>query len=561
MKYSDGLKPVTRRKFLKISLTAGAGIMAGCSVRNRFDIIISGGQLIDGSGKPGRKLDLGIRRGRITALGDLQNASADHILDARERVVSPGFIDIHTHTDTELLVNPRAESKIRQGITTEVSGNCGYSPFPLTEEDSRELAERLQEEYGLPAQWTDISGFLAAIEKKGTALNYVTFTGHGNLRAAVVGKNDVAPTAEQLRRMKMLLQESMESGSFGLSTGLEYAPGSYAETDELIALCETVAQQNGLYSTHMRNEDDRVEEAIEEALQISRKSGVNLQISHLKACNQNNWHKVDHMLEMIHTAAEQGLPVAADRYPYNAWSTGLSSFLPLWARQGETEEVLERLRNPGDLPKIREYTEGRGRKIGGWERVVIANCSLEEHYSYEGKSIAECSEITSQEPFAFIRDLLIAERARVSVIGFAMNEDNLKKVLASPLVSIGSDGSAVSPYGPLGEGKPHPRFYGTFPRVLGKYCREEKVFDLPTAIHKITRLPARKLGLQERGELIDGYHADVVIFDPKTVIDKATFTNPHQYPDGIEYVIVNGKIVIDRAQHTDALPGQVIRHA
>lgn len=553
-------KKINRREFIKAGTLAGLGVIAGCSIRNRFDLIIRNGLVIDGSSPAIYPADVGIRRDKIVAIGDLSGAGADQLIDAANQIVCPGFIDIHTHTDTELLVNPRGESKIRQGVTSEISGNCGSSPFPLNEEDSRALYERLKERYGISIKWQTAAEFLTAIETAQPALNYATFTGHGDLRAYVIGKNDVQPTPAQLEEMKRVLAATMAEGSLGLSTGLEYAPGSYAKTAELIELCKVVAANDGVYATHMRNEDDTVEEAIEEALEIARQSGVTLEISHLKACNQSNWHKVDHMLAMIENAHAQGLPVHADRYPYNAWGTGLSSFLPLWTRQGDTEDILQRLQNKADLPKIKAYTESRGKRIGGWERVVISNCHNEENIIYEGKSIRECTEMTGKEPFEFIRDLLIDERNRVSVIGFAMDESNLKKVLASPLVMIGSDGSAIAPYGKLGEGKPHPRFYGTFPRVLGKYARDEKIFDLITAIRKMTSMPADKLNLKQRGYLQKNYFADIVVFNPGTVIDNATFTDPHRYPSGIEYVIVNGEISINKGEHTGASRGKVIRH-
>ncbi len=267
------------------------------------------------------------------------------------------------------------------------------------------------------------------------------------------------------------------------------------------------------------------------------------------------------MLEMIHTAHEKGLPVHADRYPYNAWSTGLSSFLPLWSRQGDNADILNRLQDEADLIKIKPYTESRGKRIGGWNRVIISSCHKPKNKIYEGKSILDCAEITGKEPFEFIRDLLIAERIRVSVIGFAMDENNLKKVLASPLVMIGSDGTAVAPYGKLSKGKPHPRHYGTFPRVLGKYVRDEKVLDMATAVRKMTSMAAEKLGLDQRGYLKENYFADIVVFNPETVIDNATFTDPHQYPTGIEHVIVNGKLTIENGEHTDTFAGKVLRHS
>lgn len=551
---------ISRREFTKTAGLASLGILTACSVKHRFDIIIRNGTVYDGTGLKGRKLDIGISGDRITSMDDLKSASADIIIDASGLVVSPGFIDIHTHTDTELLVNPLAESKIRQGVTTEVSGNCGSSPFPLNEMDFAEMGKNLQEKYQLQLTWRNIQQFLDELEKTKISMNYATLTGHGDLRSFVIGKNDVQPSADQLEQMKRRLAESMEHGSFGLSTGLEYAPSSYAETPELIELCKVVANNNGLYATHIRSEDDRVEEAVQEALQICEKASVALQISHLKACNKANWYKTEKLLEMIHQALDAGLPVNADRYPYIAYGTGLGTFLPLWARQGSTDEILARLKNTDLIPDISEYATKRAQNIGGWDRVLISSCAHNENKIYEGKYISECADQENVDPVKFVINLLRKERMKVSIIGFAMDEENLKSVLKAPYVMIGSDGCAVAPYGKLAQGKPHPRYYGTFPRVLGKYCREDKIFDLATAIKKMTSMSAEKLGLKARGVIRKNYYGDITIFNPATVIDKATFVDPHQYAAGIEYVLVNGKITIDRGEHTGVRAGSVLRH-
>ncbi|MDD5765227.1 MAG: D-aminoacylase, partial [Candidatus Marinimicrobia bacterium] len=537
---------------------AGLGAFIGCSVRNRFDLMIRNGLVLDGLGTPARRLDIGIRDGKILALGDLSGIEADQIIDVAGMIISPGFIDIHSHTDIELLVNPRAESKIHQGVTTEISGNCGDSPFPLTLEDQDEYFEKVKEKYGLDLRWHDLSGFYRALKHANPAMNYATYTGHGSLRAFVVGKNDVPPSPDQLQIMQKVLIKSMEQGSLGLSTGLEYAPGSYAKTDELIELCKVVAGKNGVYATHMRNEDDTIEAAVAESLKICQSAQVSLQISHFKTCNQANWHKMDRLLDTVHSAAESGLPVQIDRYPYIAWSTGLTQFLPLWARQGNTREVLARLQDKSQLPKIREYSESRAKRIGSWDRVVIADCFTPENKKWEGRSIQSCAQENCLPAFDFIHDLLIAEENRVGVIGFAMDEDNLKKVLASSICSIGSDGNAVAPTGKLGEGKPHPRFYGTFPRVLGKYCRDEKVASLPEIVQRMTSMPAKKVGLKRRGSIQTGNFADLVVFDPITVIDNASFENPHQFPTGILHVIVNGKIAVRDAKHTGICAGDIL---
>jgi N-acyl-D-amino-acid deacylase len=402
--------------------------------------------------------------------------------------------------------------------------------------------------------------FFEAIEKNKTSINYATFTGHGDLRAFVVGKNNVIPSSDEMRNMQNVLRETMEMGSLGLASGLEYAPSSYGNTQELIELCKVVSKQNGVYATHMRNEDDTVIEAVDEALEICRKANVSLQISHLKSCNKSNWHKTEIFLKNIHDAYNSGLPVEADRYPYVAYGTGMSTFLPIDTRQGSTKEIVERIKGAGDQEKINDYISSRGERIGGWDRYMISYCASDKNKTWEGKTIKQCAETCGTDEVTFVRELLIEENLGAGIVGFAMDENNLHTVLKDPLVSIGSDGSAKAPYGKLSSGNPHPRFYGTHPRVLGKYCREEKLFDIQTAVKKMTSMPADKLGIKKRGALKKNNFADVVIFNPDTVIDNATFEKPHQYPTGINYVIVNGKITIEKSKHTGAVNGQVIRH-
>ena len=551
---------ITRRNFTKTAALATAGLFVGCSVKNDYDVIIKNGLILDGFGTPGIKKDIGIIGDTISVIDALKDKTADLIIDANNLIVSPGFIDIHTHTDTRLLVDFRGISKVTQGVTTEVSGNCGSSPFPKTESDLKEYDKNLYERYGIHATWNDLDGYLKALEKSGVSINYATFTGQGSLRSFGVGKNDVPPTDEQMNTMKQALEKSMKEGSFGLSSGLEYAPGSYADTQEIIELCKVVAANGGIYNTHMRNEDDRVVEAIEEAIQICKEAKIPVELAHLKACNKSNWHKVDRMLELISTTNEQGLPVTADRYPYVAYGTGLSTFLPLWSRQGDTDDILDRLKDKSQLEKIEAYANSRGNRIGGWDRVMISYCKTDENKKWEGKTIQQCAGELNVPEFTFIKELLINERLSAGIVGFAMDEDNLKKVLSHPLVMIGSDGSTAATDGKLATGKPHPRYYGTFPRVLGKYCREENCFDLPTAIKKMTTMPADKLGLKKRGSIVRGNYADITIFNPETVTDKATFTDPHQTAEGIEYVLVNGKMVIEKGKHTGDRAGSILRH-
>jgi N-acyl-D-amino-acid deacylase len=560
-------KTITRRNFLKKSskFVAAAGfggcgiLLKGCALKKDFDLIIRGGYILDGSGAEAFEADIGISENYIKEIGQILSVRGKSVIEAKDLVVCPGFIDAHDHTDVELLVNPKAESSIRQGITTLVSGNCGGSPFPIAEEIYEESKENLKELYQLDLTWRDINGFFSRLEEKGIALNYSTLVGQGAIRGAAMGFNDRPPSQEELEKMKKMVAENIESGAVGLSTGLEYAPGSYAKADEIIELCKVVAQNGGVYATHMRDEGDELLESLDETIDVARKTGVSVEISHLKIAYPRNWHKIDAALVKIEEAKKNGISIFCDRYPYIAGSTGLSFYFPLWAREGTTDEFLAKLKDPALESRLRAHVAEQEKKLGSWDKVVISSVVTEKNKIFEGKSVLEGAEKTGKSPYDFMKDLLIEERNRVGMVIFMMKEENLKRILAHPLVGVGSDGSAVAPYGLLHRGKPHPRHYGTFPRVLGKYVREEKIVPMPEMLKKITSIPAQKFGFGKRGTLKSGYFADIVIFDPDKVIDKATWTDPHQYPEGIEYVLVNGKVVIKEGDHTGDLPGKVLR--
>lgn len=529
-------KEISRRSFLKTSTIAGAAVGLGLGVggvhllrtREKFDLLVKGGLIYNGEGGTPFVGDLAVKEGRIVAIGSNLGDSASKIIEAKGMALSPGFIDIHTHTDTKLFDAPLGDSRIMQGVTTDVGGNCGGSPF---------LTER----------FSSLDKFFEALPKD-IGINYATFVGQGTLRDSVVGNSDVPATKEQIEEMKSVLAAQMEQGAVGLTAGLEYAPGCYASDLELTELCKVVASYDGLFAIHMRNESDRVEESLKESIEIARSSGVRLQISHLKTQNAGNWHKAPNVLRMIESAAAEGIDISFDRYPYTAFNTDLSSFIPLNLREGGKERVLGRLKDKTISAQIGEYAVDRFQKLGGAKNVVINFASLEHNQRYVGKSVEECAEMAGMDPWPFVREMLIEEELRPEIIGFAMSDDNVKLFLSHRLGMPASDGSVYAPYGRLGEMSPHPRSYGTFAKFIGHYTRDEKLMPLSKAIEKCTKLPAERLRLKERGLLQPGYWADLLLFNPDTIIDKATYADPHQYADGILEVVVNGVHTISNGE-------------
>lgn len=535
---------ISRRSFIRSSVIAGAALGVGYGTgallrtHNRFDVIVKNGTLYNGEGGRPFSGDIGIKEGRIRAIATDLGNSADKIVDAEGMAVSPGFVDVHTHTDTNLFEAPLGDSRIYQGVTTDIGGNCGSGPFP-------------------GKRFESIGDFYKAFPGE-IGINYGSFTGQGSLRSFVVGDNDVVASSSQMDRMKGILAEQMQQGAIGMSSGLEYTPGSYASNNEIAELCKVVASYGGLFAIHMRNEDDRVEESVKEAIAIAEQSGVRLQISHLKAQNAANWHKAPNLLKLIDDAASRGVDVAFDRYPYTAFSTGMSTFIPLEHRQGSKDEIIARLEDKQLSEKIGEYAISRIKRLGGPQNVVVTSCSKDENQRFIGLNIEECCSMTGKEPWPLIRDLLIEEKVSVSIIGFAMKEENLKMLYTHRLGMPASDGSVYSPSGKLGDSMPHPRSYGTFPRFLGKYCRDEGIMHLSEAVKKCTSLPASRLGLKDRGLLIPGYMADIVVFNPDTVIDKATYPDPHQFPEGIKDVFVNGVHTISSGAFSGSMGGVLL---
>ena len=523
-----------------------------------FNLLIKNGQIVDGSGNPWYQGDIGIKEGKIAEIGHLGSSHAYRVIDAANLIVAPGFIDVHTHSNTTLPVNPYAESKIRQGVTTEITGNCGNSSAPIANEAVDEIREGF-DILGLEINWRTLKGYLDFLENQGISLNVAALIGHGTIRKSIVGYDNRTATPQEIEAMKEMIDGAMKDGAFGMSTGLIYPPGCYTDTEELIALSKTLQKWNGSYVSHIRDEGSKVLEAGEEAIEIGRSAGISVQWSHVKAAGSKVWGKSSEILSLMEEAQKNGVDVTGDLYPYEATSTGLSMFLPKWAHEGGRGKLLERLHDQDLRDRLAEEITARRRTRGNWDKIIIASVSQERNRVFEGLTIEAIAEKMNKKPVDVVIHLLGDDDGEVSMVSFAMSEDDICNFMKHPLIMIGSDGNSLSPHGTLGNGKPHPRHYGTFPRVLGRYVRQKNIISIETAVKKMTSLPASSFGICDRGLLAPGMYADITIFDPNTVIDKATYTNPHQYPAGIEYVIVNGEVTIDQGDHTLALSGRVLR--
>jgi N-acyl-D-amino-acid deacylase len=524
----------------------------------RFDYILRGGLVIDGSGENSvpQRYDLGIKDDRIEAIGDLSASSDGKTIDITGLCVCPGFIDAHSHSDFTLFADGRAEAKVCQGITTEINGNCGMSAAPLygpfLEQRKAEL-----EELNILDRWATFPEYFTLLKKRGLAVNNITLVGHGNLRASVAGYSDKKITGEQREQIFSLLSHSVRSGAAGLSAGLIYPPGIFSDTQELIEIARETARAGGIiYTTHMRSEGDELLDAIRESVKVGFDSHLHVHISHLKTSNERNWGKLNNAVSLIQNARERGLRVTCDRYPYTASSTSLDSILPTWAYEGGREEELlkiKKMRNKLEKEILKDFPDD-----SYWEKVKISSLNLNKNKWMEGKSICEISLSLKKRPLDCLFDILVEERLNVDAIFFSMSEENLKTILNLPYTVIGSDSSARSFDGITAKGKPHPRGFGCFPRVLGKYVREGGVLSLSQAIYKMTGLTAHIFNIKKRGMLKPGFFADVTVFDPVRILDRATFHNPFLKPDGIHYVFVNGKPVMINGKTTNVMSGRIL---
>ena len=526
-----------------------------------YDVLIRGGLLIDGSGAEGRSSDLAIRAGQIAAIGTDLTGEAAKIIDADGLAVAPGFIDIKTHSDFTLPINPKAESKVRQGVTTEIVGHCGYSVAPVLAGKVDLLRDYLSPSAPwLPFRETTFSDYLDTFPA--TAVNVGMLVGHNTLRLMVMGMEQRPPTAGELEVMIGLLEEALDAGALGLSTGLFTAPGSYARPDEIIALARVLKAYDAGYFTHLRDESDQVLDALAEAIDVAENCGVHVEIVHLKCSGMDNWGKAAQALDMIAQAKARGLDVDCDSYPYAAGSNPLKNLLPQWVQADGVEAMLQRLRLPQTRERIRADIARDG--LNNWGRIPSWDCvqiSISPHLPHcAGRTIGALAAERSCDPIDTVADYLIDDKGATRVLVTSISEDDIRELVRSPTALVGSDGNCVAPYGTVGQGMPHPRFYGTFPRVIGHYVGELDLIPLELAVHKMTGAAARALKLADRGLLQQGYRADVTIFDPADFKDRATYGAPHQYPTGSRTtVLVNGTIVIENSAHTDALPGSVLR--
>jgi N-acyl-D-amino-acid deacylase len=535
----------------------------------KIDVLIKNGLIFDGTGSDPYEADIGISGDRISFINGISkcgmrnaeyNAKPQNVIDARGMAVAPGFIDTHGHSEFTLLADPRAKGKICQGITTEINGNCGLSAAPLYGE-AFEHREADLKEYDIRERWSTLSEYIVVLAERKPSLNFVTLAGHGNIRASVLGYKNKVPDQSEMQKMQMLLRETVEQGAIGLSTGLIYPPGVYSATKELIDLLDFSSPRTSkfIYASHMRSEGDRLTESIEEIIRIGKESGIHVHISHIKTSGQKNWHKIDKALLLIEDARQNDIPVTCDRYPYTASSTDLDTVVPAWAYEGGSDAELGRLKSRDIRDKIREEILHEHPEAKYWEEIRVASVSSEKNKWMEGKTVAYISGERKLPPVDTLFHILIEEKLRVGAIFSSMSEDNLKRFLSLPYNMVGTDSSARSAEGPTGRGKPHPRGFGSFPRYLGRYVRDNGLMSMKEAVYKITLLPARTFGIENRGVLKKGIFADIVIFDYGKIIDMATYDEPFLKPEGINYVIINGLPVVWEGQPTDVRNGRILK--
>jgi N-acyl-D-amino-acid deacylase len=528
-----------------------------------YDVVIRNGHIVDGTGSPWYQADIGIRAGKIAVIGRLEGAAAKQTIDAHGLVVAPGFIDMLGQSELTILVDPRLPSKIYQGITTEITGEGG-SIAPLN--DAIIKADHVTyEHYRITPTWRTFAEYYARLRKQGMGINLASYVGATQVRRMVLGDEDRAPNAAELGRMQALVRDAMRDGAMGVSTSLQYAPAPYAKTDELIALATEAAKAGGIYASHIRDEGNAITDALDEAFRIGREAKIPVEIWHLKAAGKSNWGRMPEIVAKIDAARKSGIEVGANTYAYTAWFNSLSAAIPPWAHDGGDKKLIERLKDPAMRARIRKEMltpsnawNNEWLEVAGPESILLCAVQSPKLVPLQGKTIAEIAKLWNKDPIDTVFDILIEDEAFTEVAMFAMSEDDVAYALKQPWISICNDSQGTSPEGLLGKEHPHPRAYGTFPRILRKYVREDHLLTLEDAIRKFTALPAGRMRIADRGVLKSGMWADIVVFDPETIRDAATFEKPNQLSDGMRYVLVNGVPVISEGKMTGALPGKVI---
>jgi N-acyl-D-amino-acid deacylase len=529
-----------------------------------YDIVIRGGVLYDGTGRGGRRADVGVRGDQVAFVGDLASARATNVIDASGLAVAPGFINMLSWSTESLLVDGRSQGEVRQGVTTQIFGE-GASMGPLNAEMKKRAVEQMGDiKYDIT--WTTLSEYLKELERRGVSQNVASFIGATTIREHVIGLEDRKPTPAQLQQMRDLVRQEMEAGALGIGSSLIYAPAFYASTEELIELCKVAATYRGKYISHIRSEGNRLLEALDELIRISREANIPAEIYHLKAAGQTNWPKMDAAIAKIQAARRRGLRITADMYTYTAGATGLDAAMPPWVLDGGPKAAYRRLRDPEERTKIAHAIRTQSKEwenlylaAGSPDRVLLVEFKSDKLKPLTGKTLAEVATLRGEDPVDTIMNLVAEDESRVGTVYFMMSEDNIRKQIRLPWVSFGSDAASMAPELPFTKSSAHPRAYGNFARLLGKYVRDEQVIPLAEAIRKLTGLPATNLELDRRGYLKPGMFADVVVFDPRAIADRATFENPHQYAMGMQHVFVNGAHVLKDGEHTGAKPGRALR--
>ncbi len=525
----------------------------------KIDVLIRGATIYDGTGQKSFVADVGIEKDKIIQIG-LITEKAKKTIEAKNFVLCPGFIDIHSHSDYFLLINPTADSKITQGVTTEIGGNCGYAAAPIWGEARERREEEYQKYYKLKLGWSKLKEYFQRLEREKIAINYGQLIGHNTLRQSTMGSVNRPATQKEINEMVQGLKEGMKEGAVGLSTGLIYPPACYSNTQEVLELGKACKEAGGIFTFHMRSESDKVVEAVTEVLETAKKTGVPVQISHIKTSGQRNWHKITEIFNLIESAQKEGVDVECDRYPYIASQTGLMQVLPDWTFEGGSKGLIQTLKDPQKRKKIKkEILELHPPKEDYLNKVLIMEVMSQKNKIFEGLTVQKAAEKAKKDVFEFLFDLLMEEEAAISAIYFTMSEENLKNFFSKDYIFVASDAGCRSVKGPLAKGRPHPRIFGTFPRVIRKYVKEEKLLDLATAIYKMTWQPAQRFQLRGRGKIEEGYFADLVLFNLDKISDKADFLDPFHYCEGIEYVFVNGEMAIAKGKQTGKRAGKVLR--